>query len=287
MDRTGQIVGIVNITRDSFSDGGRYLDPERAIEHARALVAAGADVVELGPASSNPDARPVPAEEQIARLRPVLDTLASQDPASPTSPEPIPICVDATAPEVLRFALSAGVAWLNDVRGFPDERLYAELAASAAKLVVVHSLGSGERAGREQATPVAVLDSIERFFSERLAALVRAGMREERLIVDPGMGFFLGRDPKASLAVLARIPDLRARFGRPLLVSVSRKSFLCTLTGSGLDAIGAATLAAELHALRAGADYVRTHDVRALRDGLCVERAIADGCGDDLAAGRN
>lgn len=274
MRRTGQIVGIVNITRDSFSDGGRYLDPARAIEHALALAKAGADVVELGPASSNPDASPVPADEQIARLRPVLEALASSRARASDPTRPIRICVDATPSEVLRYALAAGVDWLNDVRGFPDERLYDELASARAELVVVHSLGGGDRAGRELATPAAVLDSIERFFAERLAALVRAGVHEERLIVDPGMGFFLGRDPKASLAVLARIPELRARFGRPLLVSVSRKSFLRTLTGSGLDAIGAATLAAELFAVRAGADWVRTHDVRALRDGLCIERAL-------------
>lgn len=277
MRRTGQIVGIVNITRDSFSDGGRYLDPERAVEHGLALAEAGADVVELGPASSNPDASPVPAAEQIARLRPVLEGLASKRArTSDPSNRPLRICVDATPSEVLRFALAAGADWLNDVRGFPDERLYDELASSSAELVVVHSLGGADRAGRELATPAAVLDSIERFFTERLATLVRAGIREERLIVDPGMGFFLGRDPKASLAVLARIPELRARFGRPVLVSVSRKSFLRTLTGSGLDAIGAATLAAELFAVRAGADWVRTHDVRALRDGLCIERALEE-----------
>lgn len=274
MGRTGQIVGIVNITRDSFSDGGRYLDPARAVEHALALAEAGAAVVELGPASSNPDASPVPADEQIARLRPVLEALVSSRARAADPTRPLRISVDATPSEVLRFALAAGVDWLNDVRGFPDAKLYDELAASSAELVVVHSLSGSDRAGRELVTPAAVLDSIERFFAERLAALVRAGVREERLIVDPGMGFFLGRDPKASIAVLARIPELRARFGRPVLVSVSRKSFLRTLTGSGLDAIGAATLAAELFALRAGADWVRTHDVRALRDGLCIERAL-------------
>ncbi|MFO0690885.1 MAG: dihydropteroate synthase [Myxococcota bacterium] len=276
MRRTGQIVGIVNITRDSFSDGGRYLDPARAVEHALALAEAGADVVELGPASSNPDASPVPAAEQIARLRPVLEALASARAGAGGSGRPLPICVDATSTEVLRFALGAGVAWLNDVRGFPDEGFYDELASGPASLVVVHSLGGGDRAGRDQASPSEVLDSIERFFAARLAALVRAGIREERLIVDPGMGFFLSRDPRASLAVLARIPALRARFGRPVLVSVSRKSFLRTLTGSGLDAIGAATLAAELFAARTGADWIRTHDVRALRDGLVIERALAD-----------
>ena len=274
MASTGQIVGIVNITRDSFSDGGRFLDPDRAVEHALALAEAGARVVELGPASSNPDAAPVPDALQIARLKPVLEALARVRAGAGAPSARLRICVDATPTAVLRFALAAGVDWLNDVRGFPDEGLYDELASATAELVVVHSLGGSERAGREHATPREVLDSIERFFSQRLTALVKAGVREERLIVDPGMGFFLGRDPNASLAVLARIPALRARFGRPVLISVSRKSFLRTLTGSGLDAIGAATLAAELFAARAGADWIRTHDVRALRDGLCIERAL-------------
>lgn len=266
MRRTVQIVGIVNITEDSFSDGGRYLDPERAIAHARGLAAAGAEIVELGPASSHPDAASVPGEIQIARLRPVLEALRAAS---------LRISVDATDPAVLHFALASGVDWLNDVRGFPDESFYPELASGQADLVVVHSLARAERADRALASPRQVLDSIERFFEVRLAALVRAGVAEERLIIDPGMGFFLGRDPRASIAVLQRIAVLRARFGRPLLVSVSRKSFLRELTGSDLEAIGAATLATELFAARSGADWIRTHDVRALRDGLCIHEALS------------
>lgn len=266
MRRTVQIVGIVNITEDSFSDGGRYLEPARAIEQARRLAAEGAAILELGPASSHPDARAVPAEEQIARLRPVLDALRADGHR---------ISIDATRPEVLRAGLAAGVDWLNDVRGFPDEALHAELADARASLVVVHSLSQAERADRDQATPRRVLESIERFFEARLGALVRAGVAEERLIVDPGMGFFLGTDPRASIAVLQRIAVLRARFGRPLLVSVSRKSFLRELSGSALDAVGPATLAAELFAARSGVDWIRTHDVRALADGLAIENALA------------
>jgi len=263
---TVQIVGIVNITEDSFSDGGRHLDPPAAIAHARQLAADGAAILELGPASSHPDSAPVPADRQIERLRPVLDALRGEGRR---------LCVDATDPAVLRFALAAGVDWLNDVRGFPDASLHAELADARAELVVVHSLSRAERADRALASPREVLDSIERFFEARLAALVAAGVAEERLIIDPGMGFFLGRDPRASIAVLQRVAVLRARFGRPLLVSVSRKSFLRELTGSGLEAIGPATLAAELFAARIGADWIRTHDVRALRDGLAIEAALA------------
>ena len=209
---------------------------------------------------------PFPARLQIARLRPVLEALRAAS---------LRISVDATDPAVLRFALASGVDWLNDVRGFPDESFYPELASARP------TSSSSTRSPRPSAptarsrAPRQVLDSIERFFEARLAALVRAGVAEERLIIDPGMGFFLGRDPRASIAVLQRIAVLRARFGRPLLVSVSRKSFLRELTGSDLDAIGAATLATELFAARSGADWIRTHDVRALRDGLCIHEALA------------
>ena len=257
----------MNVTEDSFSDGGRFLSPQAALEHARGLTAAGADVIELGPASSNPDAAPVPADTQIARIAPVLDGLAGQAPS---------ISIDATDPEVIRYSLAAGASMLNDVRGFPNERLYPELAESDASLVVMHSLLGRDRATRGAATVGEVLDSIDRFFDQRLATLVRAGVSEERLIVDPGMGFFLASDPRPSIAVLQRIPELRARFGRPVFVSVSRKSFLRAVSGSHVDAIAPATLAAELYAARAGADYIRTHDVVALRDGIAVERALGN-----------
>jgi len=257
----------VNITEDSFSDGGRYLAPEAAITHARGLAEAGADLLELGPASSNPDATHVSPTDQIERLRPVVAALENG---------PLPLSVDATAPEVLAWALDAGVAMVNDIRGFPDPDTRARLASARAQAVVVHSLLEQDRATRDAAGPEQVLESIERFFEARLTELVRAGVSEERLIIDPGMGFFLGRDARASIAVLQRIPDLRARFGRPVFISVSRKSFLRALTGRSVDEVGSATLAAELHAARAGASYLRTHDAGALRDGLAIQAAIEE-----------
>lgn len=265
MRRSPRIVAIVNVTEDSFSDGGRYLAPEAAIAHARDLVAAGADWIELGPASSHPDAGRVTAADQIERLRPILGALRE---------DATPVSIDATEPDVLRFAIEAGAGMLNDVRGFPDPDLQAELAGAEAALVVVHSLLSLDRATRDAASPDEVLASIDRFFDARLGALVRAGVSEDRLIVDPGMGFFLGSHPEASIAVLARLDALRARFGRPIFVSVSRKSFLREITGRPVGETGPATLAAELHAARSGADFIRTHDVSALRDGLAVQAAL-------------
>jgi dihydropteroate synthase type 2 len=258
-----QLVGILNVTPDSFSDGGQFLDPERAIAHARRLVADGAVMIDLGPASSRPGSSPVAPDEEIRRMAPVLEGLVG---------EGIVVSVDTFQAETQRWALAHGAALLNDIHGFPDPAVYPLLARSTCRLVVMH------RIERETAalptSPAVVLASIERFFTERVGALERAGIARDRLILDPGMGFFLSAKPDVSLAVLRALPVLRERFGLPLLVSVSRKAFLRTLAGRDLAEIGPATLAAELYAAAHGADYLRTHDVRALRDALVVQDAL-------------
>jgi dihydropteroate synthase type 2 len=260
-----RIVGVVNITEDSFSDGGRYLEPEAAIAHARRLRSAGADIIELGAASSHPDARAVSLDEERRRLTPVLEALAVDG---------FVVSVDTTRPETQKLALAHGAAYLNDVRGFPDPRIYETLAASDCRLVVVHSVAGREIATRVRTDPDTIGERIDAFLATRLAALQAAGIARERLVVDPGLGFFLGANPEPSVAVLAAIGCLRARLGAPVLVAPSRKSFLRALTGREIANIGPATLAAELHAARAGVDYIRTHDVRALTDALTVQRAL-------------
>jgi dihydropteroate synthase type 2 len=262
-----QIVGIVNITADSFSDGGRFLDAPAALAHARRLAADGADIVELGAAASNVAANPVPPAEEMRRLGAVLAALAGTA---------VPLAIDTSQPETQRFALARGVDYLNDIRGFPDPGVYPDLAAGQCRLVVMHAVTGEGRARRVDLGPGEVWRRIEGFFAERVARLAAAGIARERLILDPGMGFFLSTRADASLHVLTGLDRLKRMFGLPVMVSVSRKSFLAAITGREAPGErGAASLAAELYAAAHGADYIRTHDPGALRDGLRVMAALA------------
>jgi len=259
------LLGILNITEDSFSDGSKYLAPEAAIAHGRAL-AEHAEVLDLGAASSNPDARAVPPEVEIARLAPVVAALKGTA-----------ISVDSFAPMVQRWAMAQDVGYLNDIQGFPFPEIYPELAASAAKLIVMHSVQGLGPATRIRVEPENLYPRIVDFFAQRIAALTKAGVARERIVLDPGMGMFLGNHRDASFTVLRRIADLKREFGLPVLVSVSRKSFLRRLVGREVAEIAPATLAAELYAVRQGADYIRTHDPRALKDLLLVLETLETG----------
>ena len=259
-----KILGIVNITVDSFSDGGRYLTPETAISHAHMLARNGASILDLGAAASNPDAEPVAPAVEIARLAPVVDALNKVG---------LAISIDSFAPEVQRWALERSVDYLNDIHGFPDPALYPALADAETGLIVMHSIQQRGRATRADIAPGGIFDRILRFFEDRIAALERAGVARSRLILDPGMGFFLSNWPDASFAVLRRLPELKSAFGLPVLISVSRKSFLRKITGRAPAEAGPATLAAELFAVYQGADYIRTHEPAALADALAVWKA--------------
>ncbi|MFQ5698399.1 MAG: dihydropteroate synthase [Myxococcota bacterium] len=261
-----RIVGVVNLTADSFSDGGRYLEPRRAIEHALELAAAGADLIELGAASSHPDAAPVEPGEEIRRLAPVIEALRAQG---------LELAVDAWKPETQRECLGRGVQMLNDIQGFADPGFHRELARSDCTLVVMHSIQGRGPATRAEASADAVVEGVYAFFRSRIAELQAAGVCRERIVLDPGMGYFVGSDPEPSLALLNEIPRLKRTFGLPVLVCVSRKSFLGALTGRAVEERGAATLSAELSAATLGCDYIRTHDVAALRDALTVRAALA------------
>jgi dihydropteroate synthase type 2 len=208
-----RIVGIVNITEDSFSDGGRYLRPEAAIAHARRLRADGADIVELGPAASHPGSAPVTAADEQRRLAPVLEQLTA---------EGIPVSVDSSRSETQRFAISAGVSYLNDIHGFGDPDMYPALAAAECQLIVMHAIQGAGSATQVVTDPAAVWDGTLRFFTGRLTALREAGISQDRLIIDPGLGYFLGSTPGPSLTALAGIRELKAAFRVPVLASPSR-----------------------------------------------------------------
>ena len=264
------LVGILNLTRDSFSDGGRFLEPEQAVRRARALAADGADWIDVGAESTHPDAERVSEAEEIARLEPVVRRLVA---------EGIAVSVDTWKPAVMRRALALGAGMINDVRGLRTPGAAEAVRDSGALLVVMHSVSAGARA--ERAPALAGGDVVARvgaFLEARLTALAQAGIDPARVLLDPGMGFFLSPDPRPSLDVLRGLPRLKA-LGRPLYVCTSRKSFLGALTGRAVGERGAATLASELFAWRMGADYLRTHDVRALADALAVAEALERGAG--------
>ena len=256
-----KILGILNITEDSFSDGGKFLAADAALAHGEALLKDGADILDIGAASSNPDAKPVSPDIEIARFQSVIPALKKQGAV---------ISIDSFQPEVQRWALTKGADYLNDIHGFAEPALYPELARADCKLIVMHAVLARGIATRDDVPAAEIFDRAVHFFEARVAALTGAGIARARLILDPGMGFFVGSDPENSLTLLRRLPDLKARFGLPLLVSVSRKSFLRNLTGRPPGEAGAASLAAELFAEANGAAYIRTHAPGALRDGLKI-----------------
>jgi dihydropteroate synthase type 1 len=261
------IMAIVNLTTDSFYAPSRVGNTGEAIRTTRQLLDGDADIVDLGAAASNPSAGPVSAAEEIARLAPVLDGFGDLVTR---------LSIDSFQPEVQRFVLGRGVGFLNDIHGFADERIHPTLAAASSRLVVMHSTQRSGIADLQGAlTAETALDSILRFFAGRVAQLERAGVARERLILDPGMGYFLSPQPEASLSVLANLDRLKSAFGLPILVSVSRKSFLRATTGLPAEALGPASLAAELRAVSRGADFIRTHAPGELRSALRVMDALS------------
>ena len=260
------IFGILNITEDSFSNGARYLDPKAARKHARELIQDGADALDVGAASSNPRAKHVPVDVEIARLKPIVALAKKQK---------WKISIDSFAQETQAWALKSGVNYVNDIQGFPDASLYPKLAQSNAKLIVMHSVQGFGRAQKIDTDPNTIMGRIADFFDERINTLMTAGVARERIILDPGMGLFLGTKPLVSLTVLRRLPLLKSVFGLPVLVSVSRKSFLRKLVNREVTEIGPGTLAAELYAALHGADMIRTHEPKPLRDALTIWSHIA------------
>jgi dihydropteroate synthase len=243
------VMGILNVTPDSFFDGGRWTDPAAAIERGHALVAEGADLVDVGAESTRPGSEPVPAAEQVRRLGPVLEGLAG-----------VTVSVDTASAEVAAFALAHGAAVVNDVSALGDPAMAGVVARHGAGLVLMHMRGT-PRTMQADTHYDDLVGEVEAHLRGRLAAAVAAGVDERAVALDPGIGF--GKSAEQSVALLAATGRLAA-LGRPLLVGASRKSFLGRLTGAEdpRDRFEASLAAAAIAAL-GGAAILRVHDVAA------------------------
>lgn len=259
------MLGVLNVTRDSFSDGGAFLDARKAIDHALALVQQGAARVDVGAQSTHPEAERVGPQEELRRLEPVLRELVAAG---------VEVSVDTYEPAVMERVLELGASCINDVTALRDERSVRAVAASRCELILMHSTSAQARAERVEVAESDWIERIAGFFEARLDELERAGVARARTILDPGMGLFLSSDAAASFEVLRRIAELRERLGRPLCVGVSRKGFLGAQLGRSAAERGPATLAAELWCAEQGVEWIRTHDVRATSDALRTWRAI-------------
>jgi len=253
-------MGVVNVTPDSFSDGGRFLDPAAAIARARELMAEGADLIDLGAESSRPGADAVVSEdEELRRLRPVLQGLSD-----------VPLSVDTVKPEVMRVALAEGVAMINDINALRAPGALAAVAAGDAAVCLMHMQGSP---GTMQQQPAYddVVAEVKTFLRQRIEAVCAAGIALERVVVDPGFGF--GKTLEHNLELLRHLHEFAA-LGVPVLAGWSRKSSLGRITGKPAGERLAASVAAALIAAQNGAAILRVHDVAATRDALSVLAAV-------------
>lgn len=259
------IMGVVNATPDSFSDGGRYLDPAAAIAQALRLADEGADVVDVGGESTRPGAAVVAVEDEIARVVPVIAGLRGRG-------SRVPISIDTTKAEVARAALEAGADLVNDVSCLGDPALARLVARADVPLVLQHARGTpADMASR--ATYGDVVADVARELEEGLARAEAGGVSRERVILDPGLGF--AKTAAHDVELLARLPELRS-LGRPLLVGPSRKKFIGAIAGAPVGDRVPGTLAAVTVCVLAGVEWVRVHDVAAARQAALVAAAIRD-----------
>src|SRR3954451_7832433 len=255
-------MGIVNVTPDSFSDGGEFLDPERAISHGRELADEGADILDIGGESTRPGAEAVDAGAELLRVQPVIEALA---------PEAGPISIDTSKAVVAEAALDAGATMVNDVTALrSDPDLAAVCAETGCEVVLMHMLGD-PRTMQDNPVYEDVVDDVKAFLSERIEFATARGVGEERIWIDPGIGF--GKTVDHNLELLRRLGEFRD-LGRPIVVGTSRKSFIGQITGREVDDRLGGTLATNVLAVRAGADMIRVHDVSETRQALKVADAI-------------
>jgi dihydropteroate synthase len=257
------IMGVVNVTPDSFSDGGAFDDHLAAIAHARRLVSEGAAIVDVGGESTRPGADPVPAHAELARVIPVVEGIASLN-------LPAQISIDTMKAEVAERAIDAGASYVNDVTAFRhDPDLAALVADRRVDCCLMHMLGE-PRTMQDDPRYDDVVDDVKAFLEKRLKAAVKAGIDEERIQLDPGIGF--GKTLEHNLELLRRLDELTT-LGRPIVIGTSRKSFLGRLTGRDVTERVHATVATSVIAFERGARVFRVHDVAATADALAVAAA--------------
>jgi dihydropteroate synthase len=254
-----ELMGVVNVTPDSFSDGGAFEDPAAAIAHGRRLAAEGAAILDIGGESTRPGADPVPVEEELRRVIPVVEGLAGAR-----------ISIDTMKLPVAMAAVQAGASYVNDVTAFRnDPDLAGFVADRGLDCCLMHMLGE-PRTMQQNPRYEDVVDDVKAFLLERMEVAVRAGVREERIQLDPGIGF--GKTLEHNLELLRRLDEL-TELGRPLVVGTSRKSFLGKLTGRDVTERIPGTIATCVLALERGASVFRVHDVAEVADALKVAAA--------------
>jgi len=259
-----QVMGVVNVTPDSFSDGGLYLDVDAAVEHGRELLAEGAALLDVGGESTRPGADPVSLGEELQRVVPVIERLRDAT-----------VSIDTRKVEVAEQAVQAGARIVNDISAFRHAPEMAGLVASAgAGCCLMHMLGEDPRTMQDDPVYDDVVDDVKAFLEDRLAFAVAEGVREEKVWLDPGIGF--GKTIEHNLELLRRLDEIVA-IGRPVVVGTSRKSFLGKLTGREPRERVAGTLATNVLALERGAEIFRVHDVRETVDALKVATATLTG----------
>jgi dihydropteroate synthase len=258
------VMGVLNVTADSFSDGGLYLDPGAAVDQARRMVAEGAAIIDVGGESTRPGAKPVSVDEELRRVVPVIRALAAL---------PVIVSVDTSRSEVMREALDAGAGLVNDVRALAAPGALQALVGSRAAVCLMHMQGEP---GTMQRAPAYgdVVTEVAAFLHARVHACLQAGIAAERIAVDPGFGF--GKTLDHNLQLLRALPRLAAG-GHPVLVGLSRKSMIGMLTGRPVGERLAGGLALALWAVQGGASIVRTHDVAPTIDAIAVWSAVSGG----------
>ena len=260
-----QVMGVVNVTPDSFSDGGRFLEADAAVAHGVGLAAEGADILDIGGESTRPGAQPVGADEELRRVVPVIEGLGAR--LGPAGPR---LSIDTSKVAVARPALDAGCSLVNDVTAFRgDAGMAALVAERGAGCCLMHMLGD-PRTMQEDPRYDDVVADVRAFLEARLAFAVAEGVPEDRVALDPGIGF--GKTLEQNLELLRRLDEIAA-IGRPVVVGTSRKSFLGRLTGRDVGDRLAGTIATNVLAYARGASIFRVHDVAPVRDALTVAAA--------------